>query len=230
MTARNRPRIPSLRHCNGRGFVELGGKRHYLGAAGAPKTKQAYDRLIATWLSNGRRLPTAPEETTVVELCRDYWTYCERYFSKAEGATSSSLGRVKQALRPLRALYGDTLARDFGPNALRVIRERWLAKGLARQTINDYTSEITRVFKWGASHELVQTSVYQSLTTVEGLRAGRSEAKEPEPVEPVLQAHIDAVWPFLSKQVNSLVQLQPLTAARPGELLGLRPIDLDTTG
>ena len=46
----------------------------------------------------------------------------------------------------------------------------------------------------------------------------------------MLQAHIDAVRPFLSKQVNSLVQLQLLTAARPGELLSLRPIDLDTTG
>ena len=78
MSKKRASRIPGLGQCHQRGFVELNGRRHYLGPIGSPETKQAYDRLIAAWLANGRRLPTTPEETTVVELCRDYWTRCER--------------------------------------------------------------------------------------------------------------------------------------------------------
>ncbi len=66
--------------------------------------------------------------------------------------------------------------------------------------------------------------------TVEGLKAGRSEARDTEPVKPVLEAHVQAVKPFVSRQVRAVIELQLLTAARPGELLKLRPIDLDTTG
>ena len=77
---------------------------------------------------------------------------------------------------------------------------------------------------------MVPPSVYQGLVTVEGLKAGRSEARETEPVKPVLEAHVRAVKPFVSRQVEALIDLQLLTAARPGELLKLRPIDLDTTG
>ncbi len=33
---KKRPKVPSLRHCNGRGFVELSGRRIYLGALGRP--------------------------------------------------------------------------------------------------------------------------------------------------------------------------------------------------
>ena len=42
--------------------------------------------------------------------------------------------------------------------------------------------------------------------------------------------HVDAIRPFVSVQVWSLVRLQLLTAARCGELVNLRPIDLDTAG
>ena len=77
---------------------------------------------------------------------------------------------------------------------------------------------------------MVPPYVYQALVTVEGLRAGRSEARETEAVKPVLESHVESVKPFISRQVEALIDLQLLTAARPGELLKLRPIDLDTTG
>jgi integrase len=68
------------------------------------------------------------------------------------------------------------------------------------------------------------------LSTVEGLRKGRSKAKEPRKILPIPQAHIEAIRPHVSRQVWSLVQLQLLTGARPGELLDLRRIDIDTSG
>jgi len=42
-------------------FVELSGKRFYLGRFGSPEAQQKYDRLVAEWLTNGRRLDVNPE-------------------------------------------------------------------------------------------------------------------------------------------------------------------------
>ncbi len=163
-------RIPSLRRCNGRGFVELNARRNYLGKWGEPETKQAYERAIAEWLSKGRQLPVPNCEITVVELSLEYWRHCLDYYRRPDGTHSSTLDVIKQSLRQLRLLYGDTRAADFGPNSLRAIRNVWTESDLARKTINDYCSEVKRIFKWGASHELIPATVYQSLTTVEASR------------------------------------------------------------
>ena len=42
--------------------------------------------------------------------------------------------------------------------------------------------------------------------------------------------YVDAVKPYVSRQVWFVAQLQLLTGARGGELLKMRPCDLDTTG
>ena|GEM_PF-4833356 len=55
--SRRSNRIPTLRHhkASGQGFVELNGKRHYLGVFGLPETKERYARTLAEWLAHGRR-------------------------------------------------------------------------------------------------------------------------------------------------------------------------------
>jgi len=49
-------------------------------------------------------------------------------------------------------------------------------------------------------------------------------------VKPVPDAWIDAIEPYVSRQVWALVQLQVLTGARPGEVLAMRGCDLNTSG
>ena len=41
---------------------------------------------------------------------------------------------------------------------------------------------------------------------------------------------VKATLPFVSPQVSELIQLQRLTGARPGEMLALRPADVDRSG
>jgi len=50
MKATKKTRIPSLRHCNNRGFVCLNGKRIYLGSWGEQSTQEAYERIIGEFL------------------------------------------------------------------------------------------------------------------------------------------------------------------------------------
>ena len=83
------------------------------------------------------------------------------------------------------------------------------------------------MFKWSAARELVDASVHLSLGSLEPLRRGSSGVRESAKVEPVRQDLLDGTLPHLSKPVRAVVALQLLTGARPGELLGLRPIDIE---
>src|SRR5436305_508691 len=64
----------------------------------------------------------------------------------------------------------------------------------------------------------------------EWLRISDNEARESEPVKPVGKAFIEAVLPFLSEHVRTMVRLELLTGMRPGEVCTICGRDLDTAG
>jgi integrase len=89
---------------------------------------------------------------------------------------------------------------------------------------------IKRLFKWGVENEHVPATVYNALQVVVGLKEGRTEAKESEPVMPVPDALVVAVRPLVSPQVRAMIDLQLLTGMRPGEVVSMCRADLDTSG
>ena len=103
-------------------------------------------------------------------------------------------------------------------------------KGYCRGRINKDTARIKRVFKWAARKQIVPITTYQSLTTVEGLRVGRSDARETEPVRPVAEAVVEETLQHALPIVADMAGLQLLTGARPGEVVIMRAIDIDMTG
>ena len=92
------------------------------------------------------------------------------------------------------------------------------------------SSRMKMVFKWAVGEELIPGSVHHALAAVSGLKKGRSEAKETEPVKPVKQEYVDAIKSYVSRQVWAIIQLQLLTGARPGEIVIMRPCDIDKSG
>ncbi len=191
---------------------------------------ELYRRKVAEWLEGGRQdLPTG-DPLRVTELAFKLWTFAEGFYRKPDGTPTSSLDNDRMALCPLKRLYGSMFVSEFGPLCLKTIRADLITGGLARKTVNELTGLIRRVFRWGVGERLVPASVHHALQAVEGLRRGRSEARETDPVRPVPEQEIEAIRPHVSRQVWALVQLQLLTGARPGELLALRPVDLDTSG
>jgi integrase len=203
-----------------------------LGKWGTPEAEAEYNRVIAEWLANTRQPPQAKPapDLTVNELLLRFWEHAEKHYRRPDGAPTGELGCLRSALRPLRQLYGHTLAREFGPLALEAVRNRMVELGWCRRSINTHVSRIKSVFKWAGSKQLVPPSVHHALLTVRGLQRGRSDARETGPVRPVPQAHVEAVLPFAPPQVRDMARLQRLTGMRPGEVVTLRGIDLDTTG
>lgn len=76
-----------------------------------------------------------------MELSSDYWKFAKTRYVKPDG-TPTMLHRVKAALRPINRLYGTTTAAQFGPKALRAVRDTLIRQGLARRTVNDYIGVI----------------------------------------------------------------------------------------
>ncbi len=238
MANRRSDKVPSYRHhkASGQGFVEIQGHRHYLGRHDRPETRRKYERLIAEWLANGRMLPVEPDVITICEVLARFWTHAETYYRTADGTPSRELENLRYALRPLKNLYGDTPAASFGPRALKTVRNHVVTtarngrRAPCRTYINKNIRRIKGVFRWAVAEELVAPSVYHALLAVAGLKKGRSEARETEPVRPVRSAHIDAVIPHVSRQVAAMIQIQLHTGARAGEVAAVRPCDIDRSG
>src|SRR5262245_43607198 len=211
----------------------LGGRRDVLlGAYGTPASRAEYARVLAEWEANGRRLPQAQAgaDLTVNEMILRFWRWAEQHYRDAEGNLGRELENLKDALKPLRRLYGHAAAADFGPLALRVVQQDMAQSGLSRGVVNARVNRARRVFKWAVSYQLIPASVYEALRTVPGLQRGRGEALEADPVKPVSAAHVEATLPFLPAPVAAMVRLQLLTGCRPGEAMALRAIDLTMSG
>ena len=222
--------VPPFRvhKATGQGYVNLDGHRVYLGRADTPEAKRKYAREIVEWTANGGRRSVPQAELTVIELVNAFRRRCE-----AESIDKRELDHLRSAWTPIVDLYGETPAAAFGPLKLKAVRERLIVCGKrprTRQYVNRLVERIRFIFKWAVGAQLVPVAVYQALQVVPGLKRGKTDAAESEPVKPVPDAHIDAIRPYLSRQVAALIDLQLLTAARPGELVIMRPIDIDMTG
>jgi integrase len=167
---------------------------------------------------------------TVNEVLVRFWAHAEGYYRHLDGTPTSELDEYRLSLKPLKALYGHTLARDFGPLALKAVRQNMIdGKALCRRTINARTGRIKRAFKWATSEQLIPPSVYHGLQSVAGLGQGRTTATDPEPVAPIDDATIEKTLRHLTRHVRGIIQFMRLTGARPSEACMIRPIDIDTT-
>lgn len=223
-------RIPSYRvhKPSGLAVATFNGQDIYFGPWASLESRTAYDRLLAEWLSSGRQLPAAKRSTdlTVVELLAAYLCHAKDYYV-ADGGPTSEYACIKAAIRPLRELYSRSRVNDFGPMALKAVRERMIQSGACRTTINQNVHRIRRIFRWGVENELVRAGVLNALETVTALKQGRTLARESEPVRPVPEAHVDAVLRHVAPQVAAMICLQRLTGMRSGEVVIMRPCDID---
>jgi len=215
---------------SGQAIVTLATIDHYLGPYGTQTSRKEYDRLVAEWQLNGRRLlPQTVAEFTINELLAAYWRFAKDYYTK-DGTPTAEIAAINGAFSVLRRLYGAQELSEFGPLALKTVREEFIKKGLCRGYVNQSVGRIKRAFKWGVENEVVPVTVYQALATVAGLRKGKTEARETVPILPIGEETVDRTLPMLSLIVADMVRFQLLTGCRPVEVCIIRPCDIDTSG
>jgi integrase len=96
--------------------------------------------------------------------------------------------------------------------------------------VNNRINRVKRFFRWAVAEELVPPSVIHGLNAVQGLRKGRTRARETEPVLPVDDQHVDAILPFVTPHIAAMIQLQRMTGMRPGEVVSIRGDEIDVRG
>jgi integrase len=229
---RRPPRIPSYRlhKPSGQAVVTLSGRDHYLGPHGTDSSRAEYDRLVGQWQAGGRvPLGRGKGDLTVSELMLAYWKHAEVYYRKG-GEPTTQQSVIRQALRPLRELYGKTAVAEFGPLALIAVRQRFIDRGLSRKVINGHVDRIRLMFRWGVEQEMIAESVYSALKAVRSLPKGRTEAPDHPAVGPAPMERVRAAQKFMRLPVAAMVDLQLLTGMRPGEVCLMRARDMDRSG
>jgi integrase len=227
---------PKYRHYKPKDLavVRIDGRDIYLGRYNSPESWERYHRLLAERHkgSIAAPVPSQPaqiEPPTITRLCLGYYEHAQRYYVKA-GEVTNQVRMIRLSLKVLRRLFGSTLAKDFGPLALRTCQAEFIRDGLSRSEVNRRTNLIKGLFRWGVSQELVPAPVWQALLSVGGLRKGRTEARETVPVGPVPEAIVERTVEHLCPTVAAMVRLQLVTAMRPGELVTMKARDLDMSG
>lgn len=214
--------------------LNVNGKRRdvTLGLYNSPESKEEYRRVLANLESLSAAPAPVPAalDLTVNELCLRYWKHAETYYpNDHEGKPASELADIKYAIREFRGFFGDRPAREFGPVALKALRERMVGKGWSRRYVNKQCGRVKRVVRFGVENELLPPTQWEALRSVPGLAAGRTKAPEYERIGPVAEAHYLAVLPHVTSQVRGLLELLALTGMRPGEACRIRPCDIDTS-
>lgn len=216
---------------SGQAFIELNGKRHYLGKHGSAESKSKYDAMLADWLSNGRTAVAQPvtalpqSSITVAQLIARFDDHAKVYY-----ATGNEAHNYKQVGNIAKRLYGSLPVDHFTPKHFKQCREEMIELNWVRSNINRQTNRLRHIFKWGVSEAIVNPQTWQALQAVPGLKRGKTQATESKRIQPVPIERVDAIQNHVPKAVWALIQLQLLTAARCGELLTLRATDIDMSG
>lgn len=187
----------------------------------SPESLAAKARLELELVASSNAIAASRNAISLAELLCAYLDHAQSHYRGPDGRPTKELENMKVVIRALRELYADLPAAEFGPQKLKVVRQRMIDAGLCRSLINHRIDRVRRVFKWAASEELVQVTSYEALRTLAGLRCGRSGARESKPVGPVDDATVDATLPHLPHHVRGMVELMRYTGMRPGEVAGM---------
>jgi integrase len=245
---RPRSSVPAYRLHKGTGqavcFVDR--REVYLGKYDSPESRKRYAELIRR-LTAGEPIeparkpkPAAADAgATVNELLLRFAVEELPRYATAEQFC------IRGVMKITRELFGETAVADFGPLALRAVRNAMVAgdpnavdaagnpkprRPWSRSFTNKQTKRLRLIVRWGVSWQLVPQTVADALATVRSLGPGDSEARETTPRRAVPDADITAIRAELRGLARDVFDLLLLTGARSGELLGLRSGDIDRTG
>lgn len=213
------------RHASGQAFIRVDGANRYLGKWGSAEARAAYREFKRVWKPAPPIQAALPaERLTVAEMLVRYLEHAAKIYP------ASTLAGFRTPIRTTRELFGEIRVLDFGPLKLEKVREAFLERGLSRSVANRYARSIVSIVRWAVSRELASPETLTRLASLEPLRRGQPGLRENPRVLPVGDEIVEKTLPHLPAVVAVMVRLQRLTGARPGEIVQLRPVDLDQSG
>ena len=217
---------PNYRHYNARNLAKVTIARRdiYLGPYNSRQSHRRYAQVIAAWqdgrtadeieaIINGKPSSDVESDTeastliTVGQLANRYWAeHAAAYYTSSTGLSRGRTANVRLAIREVNDLFAALSASGFGPLNFQQVRQTLVDRKRARRYINDLMQNVIAIFAWGVAQQLLAPSTPATLREVRPLRAGKTEARETDPVRPVVQPDVARTLPELSAVVRNIVQ------------------------
>jgi integrase len=252
--ARPKAKAPTRQyHISGQSVVRIGQRDFYLGPHDSPESIARYAVLIGIYQANGLALPddfdpatldiqaaallgvqspqaAAAEQAKQPKLVRHITAAYREHIKIRYAESPQEIHRLNGICDDIDEHDGNVPAADYGPLRLQAQRQRWIDSGKARVYCNRLTNSVKRIWKYAVSQELIESSCWERLRSVESLRIGQTTAHEKEPIGPANIDHVRKTAEHLSPVVKAMMRVQVATGMRPSEVCKMRPCEIDRSG
>lgn len=211
---------------SGQAVVTIQGRDIYLGPHGSAASHAKYAEIMGHG-SPGLVQPAGG--MSLAEGVAAYLAHAETYYRDQEGRDTRHLPRIKRALFTLVELSPELSLARLGRAEIKLAQRVWMSQGLSRRYINALLVVTKTALKWMAREGLLPVTCWHEVQLVEGLKQGRTPARETEPVHPVPEADVWATLDHLGETLQAMVLFQLYTGARSGEVVAITHDQVDTS-
>lgn len=155
--------------------------------------------------------------TSVADAAAAYAQVARRYYPTGSEARTQALYIGEVVRRHGARDVGELCAAD-----LTEARDALVARGLSRSTINHAVNAWRAWARWMQDARLISGAQRVELEAVQRLRAGRSDAREPEPVRAACPCAVRAALAGAPPSLRAMALVQELAGMRPGEVCAMR--------
>lgn len=164
--------------------------------------------------------PPEPDRVTIEAVATLYLTHAEKRYNARHGR--KELATIRNALEPLRTLYGDLHPSELTAVHLRAVRQYFISElDNCRSTMQAKMERVRRFWQWASDLDWFNWT----LPTIGKVPFGH--VRQPERIQPVDLAVYEATLPFVSPIAGVMLRLIRWTGMRPGEACDLHSADLD---
>lgn len=215
---------------SGHWTIWIAGKTHYLGKDRSQAQRRAASLLAEHAVQCDTAQNGTGRELTVGELFARHLEHARKAYLDPKGRPNGDAQAFAHLTREATKLYGDLPISKFGPLALCSLRQTYVQRGVCRTHANRVADRVRRVVRWGVGREMASPMVLEALKAVGPLRAGTPGIRESTPRRPATWAEVERTVPYMALAARAAILVLWWSGARPGEVLGLRWSDIDTTG
>ena len=212
-------------HQSGRGRILWHGTSRLLpGEYNSPESLAAFAQMVAIVAATGHLPDVRVEQVTMNDLRNKFRKYAEQSYRTKEPRN------YDYALAAACKMFGNLAVSEFTPAHLKTVRQSMLNAHLCRTTVNRRVRQIVFVFRWAVEEQIVKPEIWQALAAVRPIQRGRDNAIDYEPIQPVSESDFLRVVEAVPPRYRPALWVQLLTGMRSGELLAMRPQDVQMGG
>lgn len=198
------------------------------GAFRSAKSLAAYQSYCAFVAATGN-LPPKQHESETITMKQLGKKYLQAMRVK-HGPESNEPVYLSYAVNGIAQMFGKLPVAEFRPSHLLSYRQSLVNEGKVRATANKRTQQIVKMFQWAVQEDYAQPVDWQRLKAIEPIHKGQFGAVDNPPVLPVPTQHFEETLRYVPPKVADALKVLALSGMRTGELLRMRPMDLDMTG